>query len=160
MNKHLRIIHCVVYILIFFSSSGCTGSLYKNYGRITPDSNVTNAFDAYQINPNYNYYISGSNVYPNAIMGLDKALSLEPDLWKKVEMTPEKLRELVQFMKLQVMGLSWKLVLHGFAMFDDKGKQIGVWYSLPETRTSLRMKDDDTVIVFTPDINTYLRYED
>jgi hypothetical protein len=39
----------------------------------------------------------------------------------------------------------------GFALFDDKGKQIGVWYSLPDARTSLRMKDDRTVIIFTPE---------
>jgi hypothetical protein len=41
---------------------------------------VTKAFEKYQVNSNYNYYISGSDVYPNAIIGLDKALTLEPDL--------------------------------------------------------------------------------
>ena len=147
-------------ILIIFLSSGCTGSLFKNYGRITPDGNVKNAFEKYQVNPNYNYYISGSDVYPNAIIGLDKALTLEPDLWKPVEMAPKKLRELVEDMQSKVSALSWNLVLHGFAMFDDKGKQIGVWYSILGVKTSLRMKDDNTVIIITPAIGTYLKYGD
>jgi hypothetical protein len=147
-------------ILIIFLSSGCTGSLFKNYGRITPDGNVTNAFEKYQVNPNYNYYISGSDVYPHAIIGLDKALTLEPDLWKQIELTPKKLRELVQDMMSKVMALRWNLVLHGFAMFDDNGKQIGVWYSILGAITSLSMKDDHTVIIITPDIDTYLKYDD
>jgi len=158
MQKHLRIIHCVMCILIIFLSSGCSGSLFKNYGRITPDGNVTNDFEKYQVNPNYNYYISGSDVYPIAIIGLDKALTLEPDLWKQVEITPKKLRELVQGMQFKVKALSWRLVLHGFAMFDENGKQIGVWYSILGAKTSLSMKDDRTVIIITPDIDTYLTY--
>jgi hypothetical protein len=75
-------------------------------------------------------------------------------------MTPKKLRELVQDMQFKVKDLSWKLVLHGFAMFDDKGKQIGVWYSILEAKTSLKMKDSNTVIIDTPDINTWLKFED
>lgn len=147
-------------VVIIFLSSGCTGSLFKNYGRITPDGNVKTAFEKYQVNPNYNYYISGSDVYPNAIIGLDKALTLEPDLWKQVELTPKKLRELVQDIQCKVKSLRWNLVLHGFAMFDEKGKQIGVWYSILEAKTFLSMKDDHTVIIITPDIDTYLKYED
>ena len=97
---------------------------------------------------------------PRAIIGLDKALTLEPDLWKKVEITPDKLRELVQDMKITVVGLMiTDTALQGFAMFDDNGKQIGVWFSLIEAKTSLRMKDDHTVIIFTPDMDTYLKHE-
>jgi hypothetical protein len=160
MNKQLKIIRCVMCILIVFLSFGCAGSLLKNYGRITPDGNVTNAFEKYQVNPNYNYYISGSDVYPNAIIGLDKALTLEPDLWKQVEITPRKLRELVQYMNYKVQELIWNLFLHGFVMLDDNSKQIGVWYSILGAETSLRMKDDHTVVIITPDIDTYLKYDD
>jgi hypothetical protein len=138
--------------LIIILSSGCAGSLFKNYGKITPDGNVTNAFDAYQINPNYNYYISGTNMAPRAIIGLDKALTLEPDLWRQVEPTPEKLRELVDGVNSKGNVSGRRLGRNGFAMFDEKGKQIGIWYSTPEAVTSLRMKDEHTVIIFTPDI--------
>ena len=160
MQKRLRIIHCVACVLIIFLSSGCTGSFFKNYGRITPDGNVTNAFEKYQVNPNYNYYISGSDVYPRAIIGLDKAYVLDFDLWKKVDMTPAKLRELVTYMKDKAAAVNFKATLHGFAMLDDKGKEIGVWYSILEAKTSLKMKDNQTVIIVTPDIDTWLQFED
>jgi hypothetical protein len=74
-------------------------------------------------------------------------------------MTPQKLRELVIDMQSKVRSLDIRLALHGFAIFDDKGKQIGVWYSILAATTSLMMKDDDTVVVITPDIGTYLRYD-
>jgi hypothetical protein len=95
MKKHWRITFYLMCILIVLPSVACTSSLFKNYGKITPDRDASKAFESYQINPNYNYYISGSDVYPNAIMGLDKAYKLESDLWKQVDMTPQKLRELV-----------------------------------------------------------------
>lgn len=160
MQKNWMTAFCIMLVLVLLSSAGCTSSLFKNYGSIVPDGAVTNTFEKYQVNPNYNYYISGSEVYPNAIIGLDKAYALEPDLWKKVEMTPGKLRELVQYMHDKVSTVSLGSALHGFATFDDKGKQIGVWYSILEAKTFLKMKDDRTVIIITPDIDTYLKYED
>jgi hypothetical protein len=134
--------------------------LFKNYGSIVPDGRVTDAFDKYQVNPNYNYYYSGSEVYPNAIIGLDKAYALDSDLWKKVDMTSAKLRELVTYMKDKAATVNFKVHLQGFAMFDDKGKQIGVWYSILKAKTSLKMKDNSTVIIVTPAIDTWLRLED
>ena len=52
--------------------------------------------------------------------------------------------------------------LHGFVILDDKGKQIGVWYSILKatTKSSVRMKDDKTVLIDTPDIDTWLQFED
>lgn len=159
MQKQWRINFYIMCILIVLPSVGYTSSFFKNYGKITPDRNAAKAFETYQINPNYNYYISGSDTYPNAIIGLDKAYKLEPDLWKHVEMTPQKLRELVTDMQSKIRSVNIRLSLHGFALFDDKGKQIGIWYSILAATTSLMMKDDRTVIIITPDIDTYFRYD-
>jgi hypothetical protein len=159
MKKHWKIPLYVMCILIVLPSVGYASSLFKNHGKIIPDGNVTKAFETYQINPNYHYYISGSDTYPHAILGLDKAYNLEPDLWKRVDMTPEKLRELVTDMQSKVMSVNIRLSLKGFALLDDKGKQIGTWYSIITATTSLRMKDDRTVVIVTPDIDTYFRYD-
>ncbi len=157
MRKHLRIIHCALCILIIFLSSACTGSLFRNYGRITPDTAVKSDFERYQINSNYNYYISGSEVYPLAIIGLDKAYNLESDLWKPVDMRPEKMREIVQDMRNKVEFIKWGQVPYGFAISDDKGKQLGVWYSVLGVKTSIKVTGDHTVEIITPDIDTYLK---
>ena len=159
MKKHWKIPLYVMCILIVLPSVGYASSLFKNHGKIIPDSNVTKMFETYQINPNYHYYISGSDTYPHAILGLDKAYNLEPDLWKRVDMTPQKLRELVTDMKNKASTVNYGMTLFGFVMFDDKGNQIGVWYSILEAKTFLRMKDNRRVIIYTPDIDTYGKYE-
>jgi hypothetical protein len=159
MKKHWRPVLYIIFILIVLPSVACKSSLTKNYGKISLDRDASKAFESYQVNPSYNYYISGSDVYPNAIMGLDKAYKLESDLWKQVDVTPQKLRELVIDMQRKVRSIDIRLALHGFAIFDDQGKQIGAWYSILAATTSLVMKDDYTVVVITPDISTYLRYD-
>jgi hypothetical protein len=143
-------------------SSGCASTALKNYGSIVPDGRVMEAFDRFQVNPNYDYFYSGSEVYPSAVIGLDKSYTLESDLWKKLDMTPVKLKEIVTNMKFKSATVNFKSPLHGFAIFDDSGKQIGVWYSIIEatTKSSVRMKDNRTVLIDTPDINTWLQFED
>lgn len=159
MKKHWSITFYAMCILILLPLVACTSSLYKNYGNITPDREATKDFETFQINSNYHYYISGSDSHPNVILGLDKAYNLEPDLWKRVDMTPPKLHELVTDMQRKVRSLDIRLALHGFAVIDDKGKQIGTWYSILAARTFITMKDERTAIIITPGIDTYLRYE-
>ncbi len=149
MATQCRVSLSIVYILLVLSFTGCAGPNLARYGSITPDEEVTNAFTTYQPDPHLTYYISGSEVYPNAIMGLYRTYTLDSTLWKKVEMTPGQLRELVTNMRRKV------LVVQGFALVDDKGNRIGVWYSLLSATTSLRMKDDRIVVIPTPALNTY-----
>lgn len=160
MEIHRRIAFYVMCVAILSLLVGCTSLLSRNYGIITSDINVKRSFETYQINPNYNYYISGSDVYPHAVLGLDRAYTLESDLWKHIDMTPSKLRELVLDMREKVRHLDIRLALHGFALINDKGQQIGIWYSINAATTSLWMKDEHTVIIITPPIDTYFRYND
>lgn len=162
MQKKWKTILSAACIMLLLLSSGCASMQLKNYGSIVADGRVTAAFDKYQVNPNYDYFYSGSEVYPNAVMGLDKAYALDSDLWKKVDMTPAKLREIVTYMKDKAATVNLMTSLHGFVILDDKGKQIGVWYSILKatTKSSVRMKDDKTVLIDTPDIDTWLQFED
>ncbi|MBM4272128.1 MAG: hypothetical protein FJ139_08250 [Deltaproteobacteria bacterium] len=148
----------LMYALIFVVFLGCAGKYFKNYGGIVPNQDATTAFEKYQVDPNLNYYYSGSGVYPNAVMGLNKAYTLDSDLWKKVDMTPQLFREFVTNMQTKALTLGQNQ--YGFAILDEKGKRIGVWYSLLLVRTVVQMKDNKTVIIHTPDIDTYLKFED
>ena len=135
--------------LVLLLLAGCAGLHVRDYGRIIPAGDVTKAFEAYQSDSDLNYYISGADLYPNAIIGLSRAYALDSTLWKNVDMTPETLRELVTNMQSMVK------TQFGFALLDNKGNRIGVWYSILSATTSLRMKDDHTVVIITPDLNTY-----
>ena len=162
MQKKWKTILSAACIMLMLLSSGCASMPVKNYGSIVADGRVMEAFDKFQVNPNYDYFYSGSEVYPNAVMGLDKTYTLESDLWKKVDMTPAKLQEIVTYMKDKAATVNLQTSLHGFAILDDKGKQIGVWYSIIKatTKSSVRMKDNKTVLIDTPDIDTWLQFED
>ena len=128
----------------------CSPSMFPNYGRITPDWEVTKAIEGYQVNPEMRYYISGSDLKPAALMGLLKNYRLDPSTtWREVAISPVKMQEVVQNMRDRAFVR--KPSLQGFAMSDNSGRPIGVWYSELEARTFLRMNEDGTVRIDTPD---------
>lgn len=158
MRKCLNLNLFLVFVpVLVFSFWGC-GGFHGGYGAISPDRSVTRSFETFQINPDYHYYYSGSDVYPNALIGLDKQYALEPDLWKKIEPAQKDFRDLISQMQTKALGIGQSQF--GFAILDDKGRRIGVWYSLLRASTSVKMLDDRTVLVYQPALNTYDRYEE
>ena len=159
MYKYSKLVFCIIALIVLFSAAGCTSSFFKNWGRIEPDSSVTDSFNKFQINTNLNYYISGSDVYPTSIMGLNKAYTLGTDLWKQIDMTPEIFSELVTNMRIRSIQCCSQ-IMHGFYIFDDKDNKIGVWYSLITGTITIKMKENNKVIVFPPrDDDSYRLYE-
>ena len=144
-------------LIVFFLATtllvGCGVVLFRDYGKILPSGDVTRIFARYEIDPDINYYISGSNLYPNAILGLKKTHVLEPGLWKPVEITPGLLKTLMTDMQSRA---SWSNdFLHGFVILDQEGRPIGIWYSLLSARTAVRIKGDGSVAIPPPALNTY-----
>jgi len=157
MESRRSIRFCLLMALCL-SATACAGHLFKNYGRIDPRGETTRTFESYQVNPEFRYYISGSDLYPNALMGLKRAYRLDPrTLWKEVAMTPEKMKEIVENMKTK--AFEYHQFQYGFEMSDDTGQPIGVWYSLLTARTFLHMEENGTVRIDTPDLDTYEKRE-
>ena len=48
------------------------GRLREHYGTLRPNGVVTRSYEQYQLNPDLIYYISGSDVYPHALIGIDR----------------------------------------------------------------------------------------
>jgi len=140
-------------VIILLSCMGCAGNFFKNYGTIIPDPDAAAAFENYRLAADFNYYISGSDVYPNALMGLQKAFSLDSDLWKKIEPTPQEFKETIQ--NMQKKALSINQTPHGFVILDDKGARVGIWYSILSAKTAIQIKGNGKVMIFTPDLDTY-----
>jgi len=132
--------------------------MFGTYGRIDPSGEANLAFERYAVDPTYRYYTSGSDLYPNALIGLSRDYRLDPEtLWKQVEMTPGKMKEIVGYMKARASQLMQ--FPQGFSIIDDKGRVIGVWYSLITARTFVEIKPDGIVRIDTPDIDTYNKFE-
>jgi len=154
--KHRSVLICLLSILCLVLVA-CS-SLFKNYGRITPSSEVNQDFERYRVHPEYRYYISGSELYPNALMGLHRAHRLSTEtLWKEVEMTPKQMKEIIG--NMQTKGRELMKFPQGFEIRDYTGHSIGVWYSILTATTYVRMEEDGTVTVNTPDPDTYDRFE-
>jgi hypothetical protein len=149
----------VLPLIMILSLIGCAGLQAKNFGRITPDNEASASFEKYEVKADYNYYISGSDVYPNAIMALKKSYALDAaTLWKKIEPTRADFETLVSYMQDRVRLLN--LFQCGATIYDDRGNPIGIWYSILSAITMVQMQDEHTVIVYTPAIDTYQRYEE
>ena len=157
MRKLFLSLFFIVAILLMFSCLGCTGLFTGRYGDIVPDTNAAKAFESFQVSTDLNYYISGSDEFPSALMGLNKKYTLDSTLWKKIDPSPKSFRELV--LQMQVRARQIGQFQYGFAIFDDKGKQIGIWYSILLARTPVLMKDDQHVEIYTPDNDTYVKHE-
>jgi hypothetical protein len=147
---------CVL-LLLCLGVPSCSGSLFRNYGQILPGGEVTRDLESGVFHPELRYYTSGSDLYPNALIGLHRDYRLNPGtLWKEVAMTPEKLREIVGFMKAKASERTQPPEIpHEFELLDTGGKRIGFWYSILKARTYLRFEADGTVMIQTPELETY-----
>lgn len=123
------------------------------YGKIRPSSDVTDAYERFQADPNRNYYISGSDACPSAIIGIDKAWTLESDLWKARDLDAQDLKELVQSMQSRAMELN--TTLHGFDIYDHRGRKIGDWFSILGFHVTVKMAGEGRVIISTPPADAY-----
>ena len=148
---------CVL-LLLCLGVLSCSGSLLRNYGQILPGGEVTRDLESGVFHPEFRYYTSGSDLYPNALIGLHRDYRLNPEtLWKEVAMTPEKLREIVALMKTK--AFEFGQFPHEFELLDTGGKKIGFWYSILSARTFLRFEADGTVMILAPELETYEKLE-
>lgn len=123
------------------------------YGKIRPNRYVAEAYEGFRVDPDLIYYISGSDVYPNAIIGIDKAWILESDLWKRKELSSLDMKELVQNMQSKVSEMN--MALHGFDILDNHGRKIGNWYSILGLNMTVEITGDNRAVVYTPPLDTY-----
>ncbi|MFC1516574.1 hypothetical protein ACFL7E_07445 [Thermodesulfobacteriota bacterium] len=142
-NKRIWII--VAFNLLFIitiSFVGCT----NKFGRIQPSGEVTRMFETYQIFPDHKYYYSGSDGKPRGIIGIHNNYTLNSKLWKPVDLTPEQLRNWINFI---LSDITVSANNYGALILDSNGNQVGVWYSLWRPST-VKMENDNSIIVHTP----------
>ncbi len=138
--------------LALFLLVGCAG-LARNYGTIVPDESVSKSFENYQMDPNMNYYYSGSDLWPSAIIGLKKQYELANTLWQPIKPEPRIFRQFVSSMRDKASAIGQ--FQHGQVMKAPDGRVVGVWYSLLGIKMGLRMGEGNKVDVYPPDQNVY-----
>lgn len=145
-----------VAVLCIFILSGCAARQMHEYGRFVPDKSVTAQFEEYRVDPGMVYYISGSDDLPNAIIGIGKDYTLQSQLWKRRDFDEDMLKDVVDIMQNRVLATT--MSLHGFRIEAPGGGAVGVWFSILEATTSVKVEDRN-VVLSTPPIDTYERFE-
>ena len=134
-----------VMLLSAFVLFGCAAFI-NGFGTLVPDQIAEKNFETYQVNPGMNYYFSGAEAWPDAIIGVNKTYTLGASLWTKIGATPDVFKNLVSGMKSRPDSPSPR----GYAILDDKGRQIGVWYSIFGVSGYVKMEGENTVDIATP----------
>ncbi|KAF0154661.1 MAG: hypothetical protein FD159_2492 [Syntrophaceae bacterium] len=158
MRKYEMIL-AVMFIGFFM---GCTGTLLKNMGSFEPSATATGHFEKFVIHNDYNYFLSGSDVYPVAIFGLKKnyIIDSDEDLWKKIDPKQEIISELVSNMQRRLMVCCFQRP-HGFDILDNHGDKIGEWYSMLGLIIGIKIKEGGKVVIYPPsDTDDVKRYQD
>jgi hypothetical protein len=158
MNIKKLCLPAALFLTALFLLAGCKTLASIKSGQFVARGEVRKAFEEGQVNPAYMYYYSGSDAHPIAILGVDKTVKFDTGgLWKPIKNPSENLPPLVKGMDDRVLGLMQ--VTWGYSLLDDTGKQIGVWYSIPSGTTAVIVREDGTVMIYTPPIDTYLKLE-
>jgi len=105
---------------------GCT----QDYGRFSRDADLDQAFNKGEILPELNYYYSGIESKPSAIIGVDPAYLVPSRFWIAFEPQPEQLKK----MRKRVYSRPG-YAYFGWYMLDQDGTAIGVWFYGPHTRS-------------------------
>ncbi len=118
--------------------AACSG----NYGRLQYNNEVSLAFQKFETLDNYNYYYSGRQNKPSAIIGIDPAFEFSSRFWTVIE--PDQFETMVGRLSPPEYGF-----LNGAYMLAPDGRKAGVWYSWVKI-TSFKF-DGDRIIVNSPE---------
>ena len=123
--------------------SGCAG----NHGGLRISGEVARLFETYQVQTDYQYYYSGPDSRPHAIMGIHRSYTLNSKFWKAVDISETQLKSWMRSRMHSRLGLS----PNGYYIVDPDGKRIGIWYSMWDT-TTIKIEGPGQIIVATPDL--------
>jgi hypothetical protein len=115
------------------------------YGKLQRDQDVNHTFQTYKVLPDYTYYTTGQSDIPYAIIGIQNKYKLRAGTWQKVDPTTPLLRSWVSKMD-NIYGYP----PYGSIILDDRGQQIGVWYSSKQWTTVI-IEENNQIAILAPE---------
>jgi hypothetical protein len=131
--------------------TGCSGT----YAHLQRSGSVADLFHQNIVLPDYRYYYTGPDAAPDAILGIHKSFTLESRIWKAIDLDEKQLNNWIGW--LNPFRLPSRSGPYGYAIRDDAGKQIGVWYS-KHRQIAVELFEDGRITVSLPrDMDIELR---
>jgi len=122
--------------------AGC-GSV--TYGRLENSPEVTQVFRNGQVLSSYQYYISGFQRIPYAIIAIDNNYQLRSGRWQPLDMDSSTLNQIVFR-----MDAVYSLTPRGSWIVDQEGHRLGVWYS-SQYQTKVERDKNNQIMVVSPE---------
>ena len=139
-------------VLCLLSASALFGCS-ENYGRLQRSREADQIFTSYQVLPDHQYYFTGPEGRPDAIMGIQNDYILETTQWTQFDASEVILKKWVDTINFHY-NTSARFWPYGFVILDPEGSRLGIWYSIWDWTTVLR-KDDNRIQVFPPGKNDF-----
>jgi len=139
----VRLLFCILIpaiIAIFFA--GCSAPIS---GRLQSSPEATELFKRSQILPNHQYYLSGFQRIPYAIIAVDNTYQLRTGHWKPIDMDSTSLNQLIYRME-HVYSLNPR----GAWILDPEGNRLGAWYS-SQYQTTVKREKENRIVVVNPE---------
>lgn len=115
---------------------------FRSFGRFDPRREIAEAFEKARVMPEIDYFYSGRETCPRAILGLHRSYTLDSRHWKPVALTAERLEQ-------------WVACMHGddphgkrpsgYAILTPERELAGIWFS--GERGTVQFKPDRRVVV-------------
>ena len=134
---------CIGFIVFFMSRSG------ENYGMLKPSDSATERFQSNSQSSDLDYYYSGPESHPLAIIGVEKKFRFDSAKhWVKVRPGEDSLEQLIAAMQSKARQMNQNL--RGFEMVDQRGERVGEWYSAIGIQAVIKRTGIDSVEVWPP----------
>lgn len=108
-----------------FLVSGCAAGFSHFERSVT----VSETYENYDILPDHQYYYNGLPYSPDAVVAVKKGYTLNSPYWHASDVNKQKLSQWIQEMR-NIPGSEYNLDPNGAYIFNEKGEQIGQWYSV------------------------------
>ena len=132
-------------LILALIASGFAGCAATSSGRLQSSQEITEMFKNSRILPDHQYYVSGFQRVPYAIIAVDNNYQLRSSRWQAINLDSTALNQLIYRME-HVYSLNPR----GALILDHEGNQLGIWYS-SQYQTRVRREKENRIVVVSPD---------
>jgi hypothetical protein len=141
-TRCLPTVNCIILLVFFAVIAGCAGS----YGKLVSNPVIMDQYQTGTLSDDYQFYYSGREGLPYAVVGIDKTYQFNARLWFKIDSMDQVYKKISNLSDLHPDASRMRAA----DILDHNGKRIGVWFSY-YYYTPVRINSETGVVeIFNP----------
>lgn len=138
----------MMFFLLLLTLASCAPTI-KNTAWFVEDAELDAIFESGQILPDYQYYYSGPDAEPLAILGIRRDYHFEKGLWKEIALTESQFQKWLERIQNPYRSLRYRY--DGSYIVDREGDRVGIWFSVIDRVTARIDSEKKKITVHIPD---------